>query len=508
MLRVTRKSRNEQSSGYTILLTDDNLDYLQVTRRLLEREGHIVVTASSGPEAITVLKQGKIDLLLLDYYMPGMTGEQVVTELRQFNPFVQVILQTGYASEQPPRALLRRLDIQGYYDKSEGPDKLLLWTEVGLKAAYVIQLLNKSRQGLRYILDVTPDMHKIQSLADLLQGILLQVTGLLGASSSFLALLPEGGVVRQQPESFLAMMEEDNELVIRASTGRFEGQTTVETYLHGEKLELVRKAVAGGDILIEQGVTVVPLRVSDATIGIIYLDRAAVLEQDIELLHIFANQAAVAIQNAQLYEMATLDQLTGAFLRRFFEQWMLRELRTAFRAQHVVSLLVVDMDGMKHINDTAGHLGGDQALSLVGKSLREAVRTSDIVGRYGGDEFAIVLPQTPVAGAERVANRILQLVGEKSVPGPDGPLPLRISIGLAVLDPPTTTPSDHSRPTSHRYYQEVAKALFQRADEGLYKSKREGGHKLSIGGNLNWSDVPKPADGGPPSIIPESSGAA
>src|SRR5262252_6280126 len=180
-------SKPEKSTGYTILLTDDNLDYLQVTKRLLEREGHTVLTASAGQEALEILKRDRIDLLLLDYYMPGMTGEQVVTELRRWNPYVQVILQTGYASEQPPRELLRRLDIQGYYDKSEGPDKLLLWTEVGLKAAYSIQLLNKSRQGLRYVLEVTPELHKLQSLTELLRGILLQVTGLLGAANSFLA---------------------------------------------------------------------------------------------------------------------------------------------------------------------------------------------------------------------------------------------------------------------------------------------------------------------------------
>ena len=149
---------------------------------------------AAAPRRSAVLRASKIDLLLLDYYMPGMTGEEVVTELRHFNPYVQIILQTGYASEQPPRELLRRLDIQGYYDKSEGPDKLLLWTEVGLKSAYVIQLLNKSRQGLRYILDVTPDMHKIQSLADLLQGILLQVRGPARGGELVSALLPEGSV--------------------------------------------------------------------------------------------------------------------------------------------------------------------------------------------------------------------------------------------------------------------------------------------------------------------------
>lgn len=124
------------SSGYTILLVDDDVNYLESARALLEREGHEMIVASTGAEALRLLSERTIDLVLLDYFMPGKTGEQVVTELREFNKEVQVILQTGYSSETPAREMLRRLDIQGYYDKSEGPEKLLLWTDVGLKAVY------------------------------------------------------------------------------------------------------------------------------------------------------------------------------------------------------------------------------------------------------------------------------------------------------------------------------------------------------------------------------------
>ncbi len=241
--------------------------------------------AANGTDALELLRQQPVDLLLLDYRMPGLSGEEVVTQLRQFNSHVQVILQMGYASEQLPREMLRRLDIQGYHDKSEGPEKLLLWADVGLKAAYTVQLLSKSRQGLRYILAVTPDLHRLQPLEDLLQGILLQIAGLLGAANPFLALRsPDGAWTRPagtvEMEGFLAMLEDDSELVIRAGTGRFQPRS----------------------------------------VDVIYLDRPAIHERDLELLHLLANQVAVAIQNAQLYQMATIDPLTQVYVRAFFEQ--------------------------------------------------------------------------------------------------------------------------------------------------------------------------------------------
>ncbi len=481
-----------QASGYTVLLVDDNPSYLSGVCRLLEREGHQVLSAHSGREALNILRQQSVDLLLVDYFMPGMTGEEVVAQLRTFNPTIQIILQTGYASEHPPRELLKRLDIQGYYDKSEGPDKLLLWVDVGLKASYTFQLLNKSREGLRYILNATPEMHRIQPLTDLLQGILWQVSGLLGATNAFLAVAANSGMLlsNSQPgQDGFVSVEEDALLILRAVTGRFVGQTTLEDALAAEELASVREILRQGKISVTEIATAIPLRIGALTLGIIYLDRPAVSSQDIELLEIFANQASVAIQNMQLYEMATLDPLTSVYVRRLFDQWLMRELRNAFRARQPLTLLMLDVDGMKQINDQAGHLAGDQALALVGKGLRQMTRENDVVGRYGGDEFIVLLPQTQAEGAARVGQRIIDFLVDKSVASPQGPVPIRISMGLSVLNAPTFTESELPRLIPAEYFQETARALIQQTDAALYESKRAGGGAIYHGPAVEWGPL-------------------
>lgn len=487
---MARKTKAGRLSGSTVLLVDDSPEYLESTASLLEREGHNVLRASAGPEALETLRTQRVDLLLLDYFMPGMTGEEVVAELRRFNPFVQVILQTGYASEQPPRELLRRLDIQGYFDKSEGPDKLLLWTDVGLKAAYTVQLLHKSRQGLRYILDVTPELHRLQPLHDLLQGILLQIAGLLGAANSFLAVLPEAGGFRvasdDKTDGFVAIVDDDTGLVIRASTGRFVGHPSVSECLDPDKQDVVRRALSDGRIQVGEAMTAVPLRVGDAKIGVVYLDRPAQAERDVELLSVFANQAAVAIQNSQLYEMATLDPLTGVYMRRFFEQLLLRELGTTFRSQKPLALLLMDLDGFKQINDTAGHLTGDQALAATGNVLRTAIRSADVAGRYGGDEFAVILPQTDAEGAEQVARRILELLAATRIVSPHKEFYLGGSIGIGLVAPHAFSAKQIPRPIPHTYFHQIAQDLVRSTDEALYAVKKEGGGRLHRGSALSW----------------------
>jgi len=139
---MARRSRRADS-GYTILVVDDQDDTTQSVRTLLEHEGHRVQTASSGSEALEVLQQHDVHVIIVDYFMPRMTGAELVERIRLVDPYVQIILQTGYAGEHPPRTLLAALDIQGYHDKTDGPERLLLWVDVALKAHRMITELRE-----------------------------------------------------------------------------------------------------------------------------------------------------------------------------------------------------------------------------------------------------------------------------------------------------------------------------------------------------------------------------
>ena len=135
----------ELKKHVNILLVEDDLDYIQVTAFFLKTKGYNVDIATSGSDAINKVSNGNFHIILLDYYMPELTGEDVVNKIREFNDRVIIILQTGFAGQQPPEETLKRLNIQNYHDKSDGVEKLLLQVTAAVRIFNQQNLIELSR---------------------------------------------------------------------------------------------------------------------------------------------------------------------------------------------------------------------------------------------------------------------------------------------------------------------------------------------------------------------------
>ena len=479
-------SSSAQSSGYTILVIDDSPDILASTRALLEAEGHRVLMAVDGPSGIEVFRRESVNLVLVDYYMPGMTGEEVVREIRKYDRLVQIILQTGYSGEKPARVMLRELDIQGYHDKGEGAERLLLWVDTALKTYRHMLAMEKNRKGLRFILDLTPELHRLQPMDDLLEGLLWQVEALLGADNSFVATVSHDSApppVHGNSEGFVALLD-NTDLSIRFGTGRYNSGGGTGG-LPNQEQSLVQQALTRGVACVEEEASAVPLVLGSRVVGVIYLDRKTGQGRDRELLEIFANQAAAAVQNSLLYDMATLDSLTGAYLRGFAIQQLRHALKRSMRRGDDLSLLMIDLDRFKQINDRYGHPAGDRALSIVGRLLCDSVRESDVVGRYGGDEFMVILPDSTAEGALIAANRLLERARSLHVEADGCAIPIHLSVGIGTVSLSDAEPETLA--VDGPLMESVADGLIARADRALYQAKGTG--RAGEGGTFSWRQL-------------------
>ena len=122
------------TTARTVLLVDDDEAMLCLERSVLQRAGHHVLVAGSGPEALAILGRESVQLLVADYFMPGMSGQELIERVRQHDPILQVILQTAHSDRKPATEMVRTLDIQGYHDKADGIERLVALVEAGLKA--------------------------------------------------------------------------------------------------------------------------------------------------------------------------------------------------------------------------------------------------------------------------------------------------------------------------------------------------------------------------------------
>ncbi len=186
--------------------------------------------------------------------------------------------------------------------------------------------------------------------------------------------------------------------------------------------------------------------------------RSEATPEEIEQVEELARACVAPIENARRYrearQLAETDALTGLHNQRYFHDTLRREVSRAQRYGRQVSLLVVDLDDFKAINDRIGHLAGDSVLAKAAERLREAVRTTDVAARIGGDEFAVIMPESSAADADLLFTRVRDALAGTSA-GAAGRL--RLSAGIAELR-----------------HGDTGASLFERADAALYRAKGAG----------------------------------
>jgi diguanylate cyclase (GGDEF)-like protein len=213
----------------------------------------------------------------------------------------------------------------------------------------------------------------------------------------------------------------------------------------------------------------VPLVLRERVLGTLFLQDCNEARlwsiDDISLIGSLADQVSVAIENAELHQekerQAVTDGLTGIANRRGFNEGYAREFERAWRYKQPLSIVLIDMDFLKVINDSFGHQVGDEAIRHIGRLLKQSCRAVDVAARFGGDEFCLLLPNTDVAMAQQLSERLRKLIADVHIEGPG-----HISATFGV----SSYPAHASDPD----------ALFRKADEALYEAKQAGKNVVKV----------------------------
>ena len=483
-----------------ILVADDDPAILQTISWVLKEHGYDVVSAQGGAALFEQLEARLPDLVLLDVMMPDADGFQVLERIKSDDRWRD--LPVLMVSSMPPEeATVKTLGLGAadYIRKPFRVRELLARIQAQLRSRAV---LRSAREALRSTEEELVRAREEAESRRKLVDILHEVTGDLSSDEIYHILARRVARALSISHCSVVLAKPGDRIGIVATA--FENPSLRNLEIQIDRYPEIRAALDHGRAVLIQDVRTSPLYAEirkqwesegrEVTIrsvialpftldrlqaGVFFLrrtqDEPLLTQEDVEFADAVIRAAVASIQRAQMIEtakadnarleaLAHTDPLTQTLNRRALTVRLTAELERARRYDSVLTLLMLDLDHFKKVNDTHGHLVGDEVLREVALLLQNAVRSVDVVARYGGEEFVIVLPETAEEGGVVFADRIRERV-EAEVFGQAEKVKLKLTASIGVANYPSPRV-------------ESVEDLFARADAALYRAKADGRNRV------------------------------
>ena len=449
-----------------VLVVDDLLPNIKLLEARLTAEYFDVLTSTNGPEAIEACKAGLCDIVLLDIMMPGMDGFEVCTRLKA-DPTTSHIPVVMVTALDQAADRVRGLDCGADDFLTKPVDEVALIARVKSLSRLKVTLDElRSRASTSARLGRS-DPFVNASAADGHHGRVLLVDDRLASSDRIVASLRGNQTVdvetNPQEALFRAAENPYDLIIVSLGLSNYDGLRLCSQLRSLERtraLPILTIADMEDRPKILRGLD---LGVNDYLVRPI--DRNELIAR--VRTQVRRKRYAESLRNnvEQAIEMAVVDALTGLHNRRYFDMHLSTLLDQAAQGAKPLSLLVLDIDFFKKINDTYGHDAGDEILRALAGRIRRAVRSVDLVCRLGGEEFVIVMPETSIDVAGRVAERVRRAVEAEPFNVKEGQMAVPVTISIGIADRGSDANPDF---------------IYKSADKALYESKATGRNKVTL----------------------------
>lgn len=487
------------ASGKRVLVADDNLSELGTMRAVLQEAGFDVVAVAARAELYEALESTPVDVLLLSISMAGASDLQLLKELKSDRRWsdTPVMMVSDLATDDVTE-LTFGLGAADFLRRPLGPRELVARVQAQLRLQ---RMLSMSKHALvraeEEMVRAREDAESRRKVVDILH----EVTGDLTSDEIYHILARRVARTLKLSRCSVILAKPGDTVGVVATA--FDNPSLRNFEIHLDRYPEIMAALAHGTpVLVEdvqsnplyvdirrewasngtqvpvRSVIALPFTIGTVQAGVFFLrrmvDEEPLTKEDVAFADSVIKAAVAAIHRAQLIEttkadnarlevLAHTDPLTQVLNRRALTARLAAELERARRYDSSVSLLMVDLDHFKRINDTLGHLAGDDMLREIAAMLQESIRSVDVVARYGGEEFVVVLPETNAIGAVAFAERLRERIASMTFAEAYGGARVTVSIGVAAYTAPGVPSID---------------ALFGLADEALYRAKADGRNKV------------------------------